>query len=119
MAFEFFTETGLRKSTAPMVTITPRYCLSFNKSAASEWLDDDMQFARLGYDRETNQVAIEFHKEKCSGAFRITLTATNGAKIAAKSFIRSFDLTHEKPLRYTAERSGDLLVIDLNKPNKV
>lgn len=117
MAYEFevFTK-GSPVSRRPQVTIQRVGALGFN-AAATEALGDP-EAIELMYDRKSRVMGFRKVPKDKPGSYPIRPVApgAKGRVVSAKAFLIHFGIPFGLPLRYDAELSDGILIVDLKKP---
>lgn len=117
MAFERFKEIG--RSFAPKVSIRTNGQLGFSQGAVVRFEIGSYKYCQLYFDKHSNRIGLKFTNEDDEMVANI-FNKRNNCYIAAKTFLDYYNIDYGKTRSFTLLRDEDseMIVIDLNKPQK-
>ena len=107
---EFFENKRCRKS-KPSVTITRSGQMTFNRLAVKKYRIENTLYVNFGFDREKKIVALKLSSEKTFYAGKISISGHSNSNLCAKSFLKFFDISHEKAKSYPLIKGEDGMLI--------
>ncbi|MHB8858312.1 MAG: hypothetical protein ACYC6Z_02340 [Thermoleophilia bacterium] len=112
MPIEWFTESATR-GFQPKVSLRPRGQIGFNQGAVRKFELQKYEYAILGYDKNSNNIAIKpVHDNNQKGAVKLRVKKTGtDATISAKAFFDYYEIKCEKAIRLDAEWNEELEAI--------
>lgn len=114
MSYEFFTESY--RDVEPKISITHQGTFGFNSAfcCCSSIDFTKTPFGLVGYDKETNTIAIKLLEKWESGANKFHMYC-NSATLSAIRFFRYFKLNHEETKKYSPQIEDLMIIIKLNE----
>lgn len=108
--------TGVGKSFATKVSLSPSGLISISDAAVKKYEVDKAEYAVLYYEPQEKLVVIQLTNARAEGTIKIRQRLT-GAYIAGASFVGNFEITLDATTTYDlqADQATGFLYFDLNK----
>lgn len=114
-----------KNTETPFITIYRHKTISFNSIARQIFNLNSYKFVELYFDIELNKIGFKFYKENKNMNNDFKSYSYQGSKknmliISCSSFLRYFNVNHEKTARYNFyyDSESELYMSDLNNPLK-
>jgi hypothetical protein len=115
---ELFDHTGASKADKrPYISLQVRGSFQINRAAYE--LMGKPQAIHLLYDRERSIVGFRPAKEGERASYTVRTPNPSTFSVSGQAFVNHYELELTQTRRYVAERYGDVVIIDLNKPDAI